>query len=162
MKDLRVTFRAVGEFLATLSVVASLGFVALQVRQNTAAIKAAAIQDLASVTTEYLNAWATDDDIPMLFARVASGELPSAFSVEEDARLTFMYVSAMRAYEARYLQIRLGVLDEEIVESMSGASAMFDDAWFAEKWPAFNHNVGLGFAQFMEERYDLPKGPVSP
>ena len=156
MTDGRATLKTLTELLAALSVVASLGYVALEVRQNTLAIKAAAIQDLASVTTEYLNAWATDDRIPMLFARVAAGELPSAFTVEENQRLTFMYVSAMRAYEARYLQLRLGVLDEQIVESMSGASAMFDDAWFAEEWPGFKRNVGAGFAQFMEERYKLP------
>ena len=146
------------EVLAALSVMASLGFVALEVRQNTAAIKAAAIQDLASVTTEYLNAWATDEHIPLLFARVASGELPSAFSIEENQRLGFMYVSAMRAYEARYLQIRLGVLDEDIVESMSGAATMFDDPWFAARWPRFKPNVGPEFARFMEERFDLPTG----
>ena len=128
----------------------------MEVRQNTAAIKAAAIQDLASVTTEYLNAWATDEQIPLLFARVAAGELPSAFSIEENQRLSFMYVSAMRAYEARYLQIRLGVLDEEVVESMSGAATMFDDPWFAARWPRYKRNVGPEFVEFMEERFDLP------
>ena len=146
------------EILAALSVVASLGFVAMEVRQNTSAIKAAAIQDLASVTTEYLNAWATDEHIPLLFARVAAGELPSDFSVEENQRLAFMYVSAMRAYEARYLQIRLGVLDEEIVGSMSGAASMFDDAWFAARGTDFKPNVRPEFAQFMEERFGLPTG----
>ena len=98
----------------------------------------------------------TDEHIPGLFAQVSGGAGPDAFTEEENARLTFMYVSAMRAYEARYLQIRLGVLDEEIIESMTGASAMFDDVWFAERWSRFKGNVDPGFAAFMEERYQLP------
>jgi len=155
MSDHRRGIGTLVEVVAALSVVASLGFVALEVRQNTAAIKASAIQDLAAVTSDYLNAWATDDHIPGLWARVSAGELPAAFTAEENARLTFVYVSALRAYEARYLQIQLGVLDEDIVESMTGASAMFDDPWFADRWPRFKANVGPGFAAFMEERYGL-------
>jgi len=54
--DRRLSLRMLVKVLAALSVIASLGFVALEIRQNTAVVKMAAIQDMASVTSEYLNA----------------------------------------------------------------------------------------------------------
>ena len=148
--------RVLFETVTAATVVASLVFVALEVRQNTAAIRASAIQDLSATTSEYLNAWTTDDRIPGLFARVSSGERSDAFTAEENQRIAFMYMSALRSYEARYLQMELGVLDEDVLHSMTGASVMFDDAWFADAWPRFEPLVGRGFASFMRERYGLP------
>ncbi len=143
------------EIISALGVVASLIFVALEVRQNTAAIKAAAIQDISATTTEYLNAWSTDERIPALFSRVAAGDLVADFSTEENQRLSFMYMTVLRAYEARFLQIELGVIGDEVLASMAGASAMFDDAWFAERWDAFEPLVSPGFAAYMRDTYDL-------
>ena len=143
------------EIISALGVVASLVFVALEVRQNTAAIKAAAIQDISATTTDYLNAWSTDERIPALFSRVAAGELPADFSVEENQRLSFIYMTVLRTHEARFLQIELGVLGDEVLASMAGASVMFDDAWFADRWEVFEPLVDPRFATYMRDTYDL-------
>jgi hypothetical protein len=143
------------EIVSALGVVASLVFVALEVRQNTAAIKAAAIQDISATTIEYLNAWTTDERVPALFSRVAAGEVRADFSVEENQRLAFMYMTVLRAYEARFLQIELGVLGDEVLASMAGASVVVDDAWFAEGWEGFERLEDPRFATYMRNTYDL-------
>ena len=147
---------AVGELVGAVGVMVTLLYVGLQVRQNTSAVKAAAIQDISSSTTAYLNAWSTDDRLPGLFARIWAGELPEAFSTEERARLAIAYTSMLRVFEARYLQIRLGVLDEDILESMAGAASLFQTAWFKATWSGFfEPSVGREFAQFVREKFEI-------
>lgn len=147
---------AVGELVGAAGVIITLLYVGLQVRQNTSAVKAAAIQDISSSTTAYLNAWSTDDRLPGLLARVAAGELPDAFTTEETTRLVIAYTSMLRVFEARYLQIRLGVLDEDILESMAGAASLFRTAWFKASWSRlFEPAVGREFAQFVRDRFEI-------
>ena len=147
---------AIGELVGAGGVIATLIYVGLQVRQNTSAIKAAAIQDLSSSTTDYLNAWSTDDRLPALFLKVIRGEPPKAFSGEENMRLTLAYTSMLRMHEARYLQVQLGVLGEDILGSMAGSSLLFQLPWFKAQWrPTFEPQVGPSFASFIRERYEI-------
>jgi hypothetical protein len=147
---------AIGELAGAVGVIVTLIYVGLQVRQNTSAIKAAAIQDIAASTTAYLNTWSSDTHIPGLLVRVGAGELPDALTAEQNVRLTLTYMSMLRAYEARYLQLRLGVLDESILESMAGSSALFRLPWFRASWnERFAPLVGADFAAFFTRRFEI-------
>jgi hypothetical protein len=131
-------------------------YVGLQVRQNTSAIKAASIQDISASTTAYLNTWTLDDHLPGLFVRLRAGELPDAFTPEENVRLTLAYMSMLRVYESRYLQTQLGVLDESVLESMAGSSELFERPWFKAVWnEVFAPRVGGEFASFFSHRFGL-------
>ena len=73
--------------LPALGVVASLVFVGFEIRQNTAAIRGAAIQGMSAESIEYLTAFATDERIPDLVRRTVEGALPEDFLPEEKPSL---------------------------------------------------------------------------
>jgi hypothetical protein len=147
---------AVGELAGAVGVIITLLYVGLQVRQNTSAIKAAAIQDIAASTTAYLNTWTSDDELHRLFVRAGAGELPDDLTPQENVKLTIAFMSMLRVYEARYLQIRLGVLDEDILASMAGSSALFGLPWFKARWDeGFEPVVGADFASFFRDRFSM-------
>jgi len=148
--------RRITAALSAVGVVLSLIFVGYELRQNTAAVKAAAIQELSAQSIEFLNAWATDDVIPGLLSRTSQGATPDDFTPEENQRLTLVYLAALRAYEARFIQVRLGVLDEDIFEEMAGSSLFYRRPWLKERWgELFESTLGPEFTAYFTNRFGI-------
>jgi hypothetical protein len=150
------TAKRLATTLSAVGVVISLVFVGYELRQNTAAVKAAAIQELSSQSVDFLTAWSTDDVLPALLARTSQGATPDEFTPEENQRLTLLYLTALRAYEARFIQVQLGVLDEDIFESMAGASAFYRRPWLRARWgEIFETSLGPDFAVYFKTRFEI-------
>jgi hypothetical protein len=148
--------RRVTAALSAAGVVLSLIFVGYELRQNTAAVKAAAIQELSAQSIEFLNAWATDDVIPALLSRTSQGATPDDFTPEENQRLTLVYLAGLRAYEARFIQVRLGVLDEDVFEEMAGSSLFYQRPWLKESWDElFESSLGPEFTDYFTNRFGI-------
>ena len=141
------------EVLSAFGVVASLIFVGLEVRQNTAAIRGAAIQEMSAQSIDYLTAWATDEYLPGLLQRTTDGALPEDFTPEENQRLLLTYITLLRAYESRYLQVQLGILDQDMFEAMAGRGQIYERPWLRATWgPIIESSIGPEFAAFFKER----------
>jgi hypothetical protein len=131
-------------------------FVGYELRQNTAAVRAAAIQELSAQSIEFLNAWATDDVIPTLLSQTAQGATPDDFTAEENQRLTLVYLAALRAYEARFIQVQLGVLDEDIFDAMAGNSLFYQRPWLKARWgELFESTLGPEFTAYFTHRFGI-------
>jgi hypothetical protein len=151
-----ITAKGAAGVLSAIGVVLSLAFVGFELRQNTAAVKASAIQELSAQSVGFLTDWATDETIPALLARTASGALPNDFSAEENQRLTLIYLAALRAYEARFIQVQLGVLDDAMFESMAGSSAFYERPWLKARWgEIFETSLGPEFAAYFKSRFGI-------
>ena len=148
--------KRVAAILSAVGVVLSLVFVGYELRQNTAAVKASAIQELSAQSIEFLNAWATDDVIPALLSRTAQGATPDEFTPEENQRLTLVYLAALRAYEARFIQVQLGVLDDDIFEAMAGSSVFYQRPWLKARWgELFESSLGPDFTAYFMDRFGI-------
>jgi len=131
-------------------------FVGFELRQNTAAVKASAIQELSAQSVGFLTEWATDEILPALLARTSAGALPADFTAEENQRLTLVYLAAVRSYEARFIQVKLGVLDEAMFEAMAGSSAFYKRPWLRASWgEIFDTSVGPEFAAYFKTRFGI-------
>ena len=98
---------AVCDFLAAIAVVASLWFVAGQLRQNTKAIVTNSRQGLLDADLRLISAFIDHGIDPHLISD--SDRLTS----ENERRITWMVVKALRVREFAWHQYKSGILDEQ-------------------------------------------------
>ena len=146
-----MTRKAIRETLGFMAVVASLAFVGLETRQNTAALESAALQSLAELRIQIdVAAW-TDETMPGVIARLRSGDTPDDFSADENQRIRLWFFSYIRLVEAAYRQAGMGVVDEST--TMTLKSGLFNLVYLREAWPSMRYNFAPAFADFFESEF---------
>jgi len=106
---------AISDFLAAIAVVVTLGYLAIQVRQGTSAIKSTATQNAHDQTTALYDLLASDPDLAEIFARALKA--PDTLNVSETARFYALMLSVVFRLQNWYLQTRSRHIDEEILDS---------------------------------------------
>lgn len=117
------------DVLASVGVIGSLIFVGLEVRQNTKAVQATAIQNLSDAFREHTQLYVTDPDMTGIVVR-ANQDL-SSLTTEELQRFFGSYVSGTLTVQGAYRQWQLGVLPDEewaVVRARSGSVSSADRA----------------------------------
>jgi hypothetical protein len=102
---------SIGSFISGVAVVLSFIFLALQMRQNTQAVRAAASQAHAANLQQILTPIIEDADVAHLFRTGISD--PDDLTDDERARFLIAFSGIFRFYEAARLQWRHGQLDPE-------------------------------------------------
>jgi hypothetical protein len=105
---------AFAELLGAIGVIASLGYLAVQIRQNTTALRGNAHEVAVEHLSEVLLSLATNPDLAQLVSR---GSQDYA-NLSSDERLQFgsYWASALAGAEASLLQWQRGNLDEAVWE----------------------------------------------
>jgi hypothetical protein len=116
---------AIAEIFAAVAVIASLIYLAAQIRQNNELLRSESRQALVTNDVTSLSANFQNADV---FAKyVAESELSS----EDQLRLSFMFALDLRNREFEYFQFTNGILDEQ--------------TWLAYRHVILiNHSTGLG------------------
>jgi hypothetical protein len=109
-----VTFEAlgnIGEFVGAFGVIASLGYLALQIRQNTNAIKAASHHSINDAFTNYLKLLIENERAADILAR----GVRDIGSLDDSERDTFYAVMSIlfNHFDNTFLHYRQGLLDQE-------------------------------------------------
>ena len=102
---------AIAEILSAIAIVVTLGYLAIQTQQNTAAIQASVRQSMLEADRESLYMGV---DHPFLYKR-------SGLSEDEELQLIGFMTAFMRTRENYWIQYRNGVLDRDTWESYRGA-----------------------------------------
>ena len=97
---------AIGEILGAVAVVVTLGYVAIQIRQNTATLNSTARQSLVDNDRHSLLAVLEHPD---LIEKLGKGE---ELSSSDQIRYTAIWILDLRNREIEFLQYKAGVLDE--------------------------------------------------
>jgi len=108
------TIVAISQLLAAAGVIASLVFLAMQLRQNTKAIRASSIQNLVQSLSANAQTWVENESLIQVALRANSN--PEQLTDVEFARLHFWFVMAMRRFEGVYFQQSLGLVDSTFIE----------------------------------------------
>ncbi len=101
---------AIGELVGGLVVVATLVYLAAQIRQNTRATKAAATAAIASEMEEVLLAIAQDDTLAGAYAKASQG---AELTAVEYTKLRFWWAALGRSAHSHVIQTDLGTLSED-------------------------------------------------
>ena len=146
--------RKIVEIVAAIGVILSLVFVALQVRQNTAAVRAQTRQQLTDALTEFLIALSTTD-LGELWGRFIEGD---TLTEREMNRVVPALVAAVRNLENVYLQTREGVIDESALSSYGWkGSRMYASDAFAEWWLMNRDRFNPDFVQAFAADHGLER-----
>ena len=106
---------AVSELVGAVAVVVTLAYVAIQIRQNTSALRSTATQGAHDQASGLYDLLATDGTLAEIFARGLTA--PDSLSVEETARFFSLSMGFMFRYQNWYLQTRSDLIDEDLLEN---------------------------------------------
>ena len=105
---------AIGEIVAAIAVVVTIGYLAVQIRQNTRSVRAATHHSSARAATETQNVFAQSNDVARIF-RVGSRELEE-LTGDERQRFHAMLLSIFLWYEDAFFQHQQSMIDREVWE----------------------------------------------
>lgn len=123
---------SVGEFVAAAATLATLAYLAVQIRKNTIAVRAGSHQAVSDSFIA-LNSWIARDPAVARIYRVGADHLDE-LTEDERVQFGFMLLSVFRAYETTYYQHRVGTLDEELFLSIAGDIAVVLGSPGVRKW----------------------------
>jgi len=139
----------IGEFVGAIGVVVSFVFLAVQVRNNTNAIRDAAAKDMAEHTAEFLAPIVADGDV----ARIFHTGLRDWFELSEIERLRFsmLMFGAFYYFQNVYSLHRRHRIDPEYWDSQWQVMRFYaSHAGFREWWKRARANLNRSFVAFME------------
>ena len=123
------TIAAVSEAVGAIAVVVSLIYLAVQIRQNTKAIRGTTIDAITAHQQEELR-WSSE--MPEVFRKAL--EEPEALTYEESWRLSEWMTSAFTARQNEYHQYREGLLDEEVWLSIENIIRLLMGLPYTQTW----------------------------
>ena len=96
---------ALAELVSAVAILVTLGYLAIQTRQNTAAVQASVRQSMIADDRELLFQ-------QMAFPHVAPGEYNRDLTAEEEVQVISWLIAFIRVRESHWLQYQNGVVDE--------------------------------------------------
>jgi len=131
--------------LANIGVIAGIVFLALEIQQNTDAIRSANIQALADQTYETVRLALENPDIREAFVAAQRNDMTD----DQREIMNFLFAANLRIRQNRYLQAKFGILDEE-VSSELGNGGVYRTAAFRQYWTESGTTYSPGFQEYVE------------
>ena len=141
---------AVANLFAALGVIATLIYLAMQIRQNTKAVRSSSIESLVHSLSATAQAAVENEYMVPLMLKANVG--PETLTEVERVRLHFWFIMTIRRFEGVYFQRDLGFVDAAVIEGfershISILASKSGQAWWANAKEIFNS----GFVLYVEE-----------
>jgi hypothetical protein len=139
----------IGELIAAFVVLVSLAYMAIQLRQNTIAIK---LGTAHAVTEEFRGMFSLVATSPGVIAGIVSAaQEPYDLDGVDKAHYYTFSSNFILAYQNAYLQMEKGILEKEQWEGMTRMMIDYTNTpGFKEYWPHRKHWTSYSFQQFMD------------
>ena len=138
-----------------VAIVASLFFVAIEVRQSNQIGRIEAMQSMASAWSSVGIELASNENLAALLAKVDSGAVKANFDAVENRQLLNVLRGLDHHWEMRFNQLNLGVLDSGDYSFPRPHNPLFASAYHHEIWPKIRPGFSEEFAEFWEQRFGL-------
>jgi hypothetical protein len=123
---------SIGELIAAIATLATLIYLATQVRQNTRALKSATFQNISGEMGKNVEPIHSNADLAAIL--VKGNADPDSLSAEEKLRYSSLLVASFRRLESVYVQHKLGSIDEELKEGFEVSLMAVLRIPFGEQW----------------------------
>jgi len=142
-------FGAIGEFVGAIAVVVTLVYLAIQLRQNTNALKLNAVRSVTEELQGMFSLAASNRELTEIIVKAAEeSELHGA----ERARYYMFTNNLVRVYENAFLQSRAGVVDPAHWQGMTRMMIDYTSmAAFPEFWQDRKHWMSNEFQEYMDK-----------
>ena len=116
------TLANLGEFVGALGVIVSIGYLAIQIRQNTKAVRSASYHQAAEQTWSGLLSIATEGELAELLTRPTRGD---DLSETEQLRVTAHDSTILYGFENMYRLHEEGLIDDAVFENVIDNSLFY-------------------------------------
>ena len=148
--------------LANIGVITGIAFLALELRQNTAAVQGATYQALSDgISGQYIGV-AHDSALAQALLRIYRADINRAdtnpeFSEAESAQIIWYYNALIQRLENSYFQWQAGLVGDRILESYGWTDGILATRHFSNYWSLVgaSRNTSPEFRQFFEEHVNL-------
>ena len=149
-------WKETAEVLGVLGVIASLVFVAMEIRQNTDAVRSTAIQGMLD---QSFAANLTPVDNASL--RDAIYSTPEELTDDQRRQLGWFYAALIRLQLNRYSQAGIGVVDEATVLDLGARGGVYQTATFRSWWKLQGGRYSDDFEQWFDSIVNGPPVEMS-
>jgi hypothetical protein len=153
-----VNWEAVGtiaEIIGAVGVIASLLYLAVQIRQSTKVSRAETRKDLYLASRDAILQIASNDELAKIWTDIRN------FESEDIARRYAFYQSFFRLYELQYHLAEQDLLDNDIAQSYTLIIRMFARTeFFAEYWSKARGEFNEKFVHYVEQQVDIVTADV--
>jgi hypothetical protein len=149
-RQLKEIFEGVGLF----SIVATLVFVGLEIRQNTDAFKSATILSVTQMSNDGIALVLGDGN---LRAALRASDIGTP-NFDQSRQVKLYYTFALNIQLNRFLQSDLGLIDRETVLALGGRATLYERPDFRRHWAVVKHRYPPAFQDYMENEVLIHHG----
>ncbi len=140
-----------GELVAAIATVLTLGYLAIQLRQNTRALRSQTFQQSSMDMSLTANAISSDGELAEIVVKASNGI--GVLSPEERVRFHFWMLVAIRRFEAIYVQGVYGSIDPIRIEGFERSIiTLLSSGGPLEWWESSKSAFSSDFVQYADEK----------
>ncbi len=145
-----VAVGTIAEIVGAIGVIASLLYLAVQIRQSTKVARAETTKDLYLASRDAILQIASNDALAKIWTNIRN------FESEEIARQYAFYQSFFRLYELQYHLAEQDLLDSDIAESYTLIIRMFARTdFFSTYWSKARGEFNVKFANYVDQQIEI-------
>ena len=139
---------SIGEFIASIGVIASLVYVGYQIREARRAVRASTAQARTDLGAHLISTRYTSEIAEVL---VRSVEAPDTLTSVDRLKLSSFLSAHLRHAENLYYQHEQGLLDDYFAAAMGNVATHWirHYPWAAEEWSNSQHTLPKSFCDFI-------------
>lgn len=143
------------ELVGVVAIVASLVFVAKELRLSNQIGRLEAMQSMASDWASVGLQLAADEDLSALLAQIYEGAVPDDFDPGQNVQIRSVLHGLDHHWEMRFNQMNLGVLEPEDYSYPRPENILFASEYHRAIWSEIRPGFSEKFATFWENRFQL-------
>lgn len=146
---------AMGEILGAAAVVASLAYLAVQIRQNTRSVRSSSFHAVADSFNQLNSALARDRELARIFRR--GSEDLTQLDADERTQFTYFALACFRVMESLFYQSGQGTAERSLLAASERTASQFLQApgvrqWWAESQDHFTDEFTAYMNARLQER----------
>ena len=155
---------SIGELIAALATLLTLGYLAIQLKQNTSALKSQTFQQSSMDMSLTANSVSSDGELAKIIIKAENGI--ASLSSDEKLRFHFWMLVAVRRFEAIYIQALYGSIEKDRIEGfetsiLSLLSNVGNEWWNLTKSAFSNDFIGYVDGNINSGKYKISVHPGS-
>tara|TARA_Y100001958_G_scaffold34235_1_gene22308 strand:- start:185 stop:682 length:498 start_codon:yes stop_codon:yes gene_type:complete len=155
---------SIGELIAALATLLTLGYLAIQLKQNTSALKSQTFQQSSMDMSLTANSVSSDGELAKIIIKAENGM--GSLSSDEKLRFHFWMLVAVRRFEAIYIQALYGSIEKDRIVGfetsiLSLLSNVGNEWWNLTKSAFSNDFIGYADRKINSGKYKISVHPGS-
>ncbi|MGK0223058.1 MAG: hypothetical protein ACI9ON_002301 [Limisphaerales bacterium] len=144
---------AIAEILGSLTVVLTIAYLTVQIRQSGRAAKSVSTNQTRSAVVEVISAISSNTDAVKTYTSGLNDR--ASLEIHERMRFDLIIFQTIRASETIFLEYREGLVSQELWEGQwRGEQSILSTTGGRASWVAQKHFVSRGFMEWVDEHLD--------